>query len=134
MQPYFNQFGITASQWGVLKVLYRAEQEGLRGLRATDVGERLLIKPPSVTNVLHRLQRMDLVSRDVSRTDLRAKRISLTSSGRGLVERILKHHGSHVDILLGGLTAAEQKHFLSLLSRLEQHLQTVIETNSTAEK
>ena len=34
MQPYFVRFGITASQWGVLRALHRAEAEGLPGLRS----------------------------------------------------------------------------------------------------
>src|ERR1041384_3471387 len=60
MTPYFARFGISASQWSVLRTLYRSEQEGERDLRLTDLGERLLIQPPSVTATVDRLQRMGL--------------------------------------------------------------------------
>src|SRR5262249_3520570 len=73
MQSYFAQFGISGSQWGVLRNLHRAEQEGLPGLRLTDLGDRLLIRPPSVTGAIDRLERAGLVVRDGSPTDLRAK-------------------------------------------------------------
>src|SRR5947208_8724398 len=82
MQTYFAQFGITGSQWGVLRNLHRAEQESGPGLRLTDLSERLTIRPPSVTGVVDRLERAGLVLRDGSRTDLRAKRVKLTSKGR----------------------------------------------------
>ena len=44
MHPYFARFGITGSQWGVLRNLHRAQEEGLPRLRLTELGERLLIR------------------------------------------------------------------------------------------
>src|SRR5438132_3267939 len=85
MNPYFARFGISGAQWGVLRNLHRAEMEGLPGLRLTDLSERLLIRPPSVTGVVDRLERGKLVERSGSPTDLRAKRVSLTPRGRQLV-------------------------------------------------
>src|SRR5437588_12552015 len=63
MEPYFARFGISGSQWAVLRTLLRAEAEGRKQLRLTDLGNRLLIRPPSVTGVVDRLQRMGLVAR-----------------------------------------------------------------------
>src|SRR5262245_43600889 len=81
-QPFFARFGISGSQWGVLKALHRAEQESAGGLRLTDLSERLLVRPPSVTGVVDRLQRAGLVVRGESRGDLRSKPLSLTARGR----------------------------------------------------
>src|SRR6516165_11847598 len=77
MHPYFARFGITGSQWGVLRNLHRAEEEGLPRLRLTELGERLLIRPPSVTGLVDRLERARLVARHGSPTDLRTKQVSL---------------------------------------------------------
>src|SRR5258708_2557324 len=85
MQPYFARFGISGSQWGVLRNLHRAEQEGQGGIRLTDLGDRLLIRPPSVTGIVDRLERVGLVHRDGSPEDLRVKRVALTDKGRQLV-------------------------------------------------
>src|SRR6188768_4048112 len=57
MGPYFAARGISASQWGVMRALHRARADGVDGLRLTDLSERLLIRPPSVTGVIDRLQR-----------------------------------------------------------------------------
>jgi DNA-binding MarR family transcriptional regulator len=122
MQPYFAAFGISGSQWGVLRNLQRAEQEGLPGLRLTDLGNRLLITPPSVTGVVDRLERAGLVVRDGSPTDLRAKQVALTPAGRRLVDRVLAVHEGQIDKVLGGLDADERAVLQHLLSRLGQHL------------
>ena len=77
MQPCFARFGITGGQWGVLRNLHRAEAEGRSDLRLTDLSERLLIRPPSVTGVVDRLERAQLVARTDSATDLRVKQVAL---------------------------------------------------------
>jgi DNA-binding MarR family transcriptional regulator len=126
MQPYFSRFGISGAQWGVLRNLHRAEQEQLPGLRLTDLSERLLIRPPSVTGVVDRLERAGLVVRDGSPTDLRAKRVRLTDKGRQIVEQVLAVHGTKMESVLGGLSEAEQVQLHRLLSRLGQHLEGLL--------
>ena len=132
MQPYFAQFGISGSQWGVLRNLHRAEQQGLPGLRLTDLSERLLIRPPSVTGVVDRLQRAGLVVRDGSPFDMRAKQVALTAKGRELIDRVLAVHGRQIDTVLGVLSPAEQKEFHRLLSVLERHLEGIVSRGDVA--
>src|SRR5262249_9716933 len=93
MQPYFARFGITGAQWGVLRNLYLAEQETQEGLRVTDLGERLLIRPPSVTGIVDRMQRAGLVARGNSATDQRARVVRLTPEGRQVIQQVLAVHG-----------------------------------------
>ena len=81
-QPYWSKFGISGSQWGVLRALHRAELERPGGLRLTDLSQRLLVRPPSVTGVIDRLQRVGLVLRGASSGDLRTKPVSLTPRGK----------------------------------------------------
>src|SRR3954467_3165698 len=92
MEPYFARFGLSGAQWAVLRTLTRASDGGLPQLRLTDLGDRLLIRPPSVTGVVDRLQRMGLVARVASSTDQRAKHVTLTPAGRRLVRRVLQNH------------------------------------------
>src|SRR5437016_8465422 len=97
MQPYFARFGISGSQWGVLVNLYRSELKGCKGLPLRELSERLLIRPPSVTGLVDRLERSSLVRRVSSAKDLRVRQIQLTSGGRNLVERILSVHDHQVN-------------------------------------
>jgi DNA-binding MarR family transcriptional regulator len=126
MQPYFARFGISGSQWGLLRTLYRAEKAGQTGLRLTDLSERLLIRPASVTGAVDRLERANFVVRDNSPADHRAKRVELTHEGRQLVERVLAGHEDQVAHVLGGLSSAEQSQFQHLLSRFGQHLEGLL--------
>src|SRR5947209_2656916 len=121
MQPYFGRFGITGSQWGILRTLHRAEREGLPSLRVTDLSDRLLVRPPSVTGAVDRLERAGLVSRDASPDDLRAKEVRLTPRGRRRLDEILAVHADQVDQVLGGLSRAEQAKLQRLLNRLGEH-------------
>lgn len=122
MDPYFMKFGISVSQWGVLRTLQRSEDEGVRALVLTELGDRLLVRPPSVTGAVDRLQRMGFVSRTASDTDQRAKHVKLTAAGRQLVRRVLSKHEAQIERVLGGLSAAERRQLHGLLDRLSEHL------------
>jgi MarR family 2-MHQ and catechol resistance regulon transcriptional repressor len=122
MQPYFAQFGISRSQWAVMRHLSRAECQGQDGLRLTDLSERLIIRPPSVTGVVGRLERDGLVARAASRGDLRAKKVRLTAKGKALVNRVLTGHRRQIQKVMAGLDESEQSELLRLLTQLGEHL------------
>ena len=126
-EPYFARFGLTPSQWGVLRTLHRAAGQGRGDLRLTDLGDRLLVRPPSVTGVIDRLERMGYVTRTASESDLRAKYLSLTPAGRILVERVLEGHAARIRMLLGGLGPDERRQLHRLLDQLSSHLQTLVD-------
>src|SRR5262249_8993445 len=130
MQSYFARFGLSGSQWGLLRNLRRAEQEGLPGLRLTDLSERLLVRPPSVTGVVDRLERAGLVERSESSTDLRAKHVGLTAEGRQLVGSVLGVPGAPMGAGLGALSLPEQTELHRLLKVLGQHLESMLARGS----
>jgi DNA-binding MarR family transcriptional regulator len=130
MLPHFARLGVSASQWGVLRTLHRAESNGNGGLRLTDLSERLLVRPPSVTGVVARLERDGLVTRDPSLTDQRAKTVSLTAAGRQLMRRVLDAHGEQVSKVMGGLGSEGCRQLQELLERLEWHLGGVLDADN----
>jgi DNA-binding MarR family transcriptional regulator len=132
MEPYFSRFGISGSQWGVLRVLHRGEEQGTHGLRLTDLGDRLLIRAPSVTGAVDRLQRMGLVQRKTSSRDLRAKHVSLTLAGHRLIKRVEEHRPEQIATVLGGLSGEEQMALRQLLDRLGAHLERMAEREGHA--
>jgi len=132
MNPYFARFGISGSQWAVLRVLQRAEDHAMPSLRLTDLSSRLLVRPPSVTGVVDRMERMGLVARVACTADLRAKQVSLTDNGRQLVQRVLCDHDKQVEKVLGGLKPGEQIELRRLLGRFNTHLQGLMENVPTS--
>ena len=134
MHPYFAQHGVSGAQWGVLRVLHRAELQGETSLRLTDLGQRLIIRPPSVTALVDRLERLGLVGRVTSGSDRRVRQVSLKPAGRELLVRVLVHHDEFIASLLAGLTAAEQKQFLKLLTKLGSHLEAMAEPEAAPQE
>jgi DNA-binding MarR family transcriptional regulator len=124
--PYFARFGISASQWGILRVLQRAKLKGETALPLKEVSTRLLIQPPSVTGVVDRLERLGFVKRSPSKTDLRVRYLGLTRQGSELLAKVLEGHAERIQALFAGLQAQEQEIMLSLLKRLETHLKTLV--------
>lgn len=126
-EPYFGRFGISGSQWGVLRALHRAEAEGVTSLRVTDLSNRLLVQPPSTTGVVDRLQRMGLVQRKASPNDQRARQVSLTPAGRNLLERVLLEHPTQIAAVMGALNVEEQQELHRLMDKLGAHLKEMAE-------
>ena len=127
LDPFFARSGISGAQWGILWNLYRAEQDGQPLLRVTDLGERLLIRPPSVTGVIDRLVRARLVARTSSTGDHRVKLLELTPAGRELVETMHNAHDDKVTSLLGVLSGEEQKQLHALLEKFANNLESLPE-------
>jgi MarR family 2-MHQ and catechol resistance regulon transcriptional repressor len=132
MQPYFARHGISGAKWGTLRALHRAEQEGHASLRMMELSERLLVRPPSVTGVIDRLEREGWVVRDAAPDDHRARRVRLTPDGRRVVEQVLAAHVKQIDRLMGGLNDDEQTELHRLLERLSEHLDGLLDQPAIA--
>ena len=125
MTPHFARFGITGAQWAVLRALQRAEVEGLDGLHPSSLGQRLLVKKPSVTGVVERLRQAGWVVSKDDEKDHRSKKISLTPEGRRLMRRVLKHHPVQQQRLLGCLSPSEQRQLERLSQKLAVHYESL---------
>jgi DNA-binding MarR family transcriptional regulator len=125
-EPYFARFGISPSQWGVLRVLQRAELKGEGELPLKVVSERLLVQPPSVTGVVNGLERLGLVKRSLMRGDLRVRHLSLTQEGRALLVRVLEAHAERIASLFAAISPAGQEALLALLQQFEGHLRSLV--------
>ncbi len=132
MEPFFLQHGISASQWAVLSVLLRADAQGQEGLRLMDLGQRLLIRPPSVTGVVQRLTKQGLVRISSSKDDHRVRLVSLTERGRELVRKVRKAHGERVHQVLDVLDESERTTLNELMSRLCSRMEAM--SRETGEK
>ena len=105
--------------------MHRAEEEGERGLRLTDIGERLLIRPPSVTGVVDRLAKSGLLKTAMAANDHRAKRVTLTAAGRQKIRRVLDEMPAQVESVLGCLSGEERVQLHQLLEKLDANLEVM---------
>jgi len=127
LDPYFARYGISGSQWGVLRVLQRAEAAQEPELLLSELGKRLLVRPPSITGTVDRLERLGLAVRTASPTDLRSKTVSLTPAGRQLIDRVREGHQARLNMILAGLSDEEQGQLQRLLEKFSAHLKDLAE-------
>lgn len=78
-------FGVTPTQYNVLRILRGAGQSGLCRY---EIGERLVSKVPDVTRLLDRLVDIGLVERERSNDDRRLVTTRITPAGLELLTRI----------------------------------------------
>lgn len=125
MEPYFAQFGLSGAQFGIMMVLARSEELGQKGLRVKDLAGGLLVRPPSISGMVNRLEWMGLLKRSVSQKDQRATQVSLTPRGRQMIRKMSAGHEAAVHQIMEGLTKTEQKQLKQLLTKLADRMQTL---------
>jgi DNA-binding MarR family transcriptional regulator len=80
-----RRFGLTTTQYNVLRILRGA---GGEGLCRNEVGERLVTRVPDVTRLLDRMEGAGLITRQRSGDDRRFVSTHITDKGLKLLERI----------------------------------------------
>jgi DNA-binding MarR family transcriptional regulator len=83
----FAEFGITALQYNILRILYVRDETG-EGLPSGTLGARLMVRVPDVSRLLDRLERAGLIERHRSGEDRRVVTVRLTRAGSDLVEKV----------------------------------------------
>ena len=78
-------FGLTHTQFNVLRILRGAGQDGLCG---REIGERMITKVPDVPRLLDRLEKAELISRERNSDDRRHVIARITAKGKQLVEAV----------------------------------------------
>ena len=81
LKPY----GITSTQYNVLRILRGAGQDGLC---RNEVRDRLIAQVPDVTRLLDRLEDAGLIARERSTTDRRLVATHITAAGLALLEKL----------------------------------------------
>jgi len=76
---YLNEIGITYTQYLVLLVLWESESSSIKGIAKT-----LKLDSPTITPIVQKLEKMNLVKRQRSDLDERIVMVSLTKSGLDL--------------------------------------------------
>ena len=104
-------FGITFARYEVLRLLSFSSSGSLP---LSKIGQRLMVHPTSVTNVIDRLTADGLVDRATDATDRRRVLASLTADGRRVHDRATEALTA-IDFGLGSLPGEQQREAYELL-------------------
>ena len=113
LKPY----GITATQYNVLRILRGAGQEGLC---RNEVRSRMVTSVPDVTRLLDRLEDLDLVTRERGVADRRHMTTRITKEGLRLLDRVDQPVIDSHERLIGHLDGRELKTLLGLLAKVRR--------------
>ena len=107
------------ANWMVLSVLYGSEDESST---ASNLGEACLEKPANLTRVCDDLDARGLIKRGVRAGDRRCVMISLTDSGRALIERAMPDVTQHIARAYQDFTSTEMAKMEKMGERLLTNL------------
>lgn len=109
----FRDFGLTPSQYNVLRIL-RGEGQPMPCL---DIADRLIQVVPAITGLVDRLEKQALVCRERCTADRRVVYIQITKKALTLLKRMDDPVQALHKRLLGHLTQAELKQLTRLLEK-----------------
>lgn len=88
------------------------------GMYPSDLAEFAGVSRATISVMLRRMQRDQLVYSMPDKDDKRAKRIRLTEAGRKFMNDILPEHYLRITKLIGKLSNAEQETLITLLNKI----------------
>lgn len=124
LHPFFEGWGITGAQFGVLRCLSDA---GPDGLMLSDLSKRLMVTCGNTTGVVDRLEQAGYLRRERRPGDRRIVMARLTPEGAELFARIQPAHLRLMQSLMDGLTTEEKL----VLGRVCERLHHAIEESRT---
>ena len=114
---YLNEIGITYTQYLVLLVLWELENCSIK-----DIAKTLKLDSPTITPIVQKLEKMNLVKRQRSDKDERMVLVSLTKAGIDLEDQV-----ADIQDKVACKTHLKTKDFNELKETLNQLTQTMSE-------
>ncbi len=106
-------FNVTASQWGVIAVLFHKEADTVRGVAA-----RIGLDGGAVSRLADRLAEKGLLVRAPDDTDSRSVRLILTDAGKALMPRLAEAVDANEAAWFRSLDKADRRQFKKRLRKL----------------
>ena len=121
-----DEAGLSFAQYRVLMHLFFAEQMGDRSqLNPSEISERQGVSRNTMSSFIRNLEGDGLIERDLDPGDRRRFNISLTDSGRAIVNQHMRNHLKSIDHCFSALTPEERETLFQLLQKLGAHVMAV---------
>lgn len=88
------------------------------GIRATELAKLAGVRPASITEAVHRLEKQEYVVKEKDETDSRVKRIYITDKTRKEMEEHTRIKQKRNEAILSCLTKDEAEQFLAICDKL----------------
>ena len=118
LERLFRQFGLTSSQYNVLRIL-RGEGQSLP---ITEIAARTITVVPGMTGVIDRLETAEMVRRDRSAEDRRVIYVEITPKALEVLAKLDKPLMELHAQMVGGLNDTEKRDIVRLMEKLRSSL------------
>lgn len=116
-EQMLRPYGITGTQYNVLRILRGAPQDGLC---RNEIRDRLVTRMPDVTRLLDRMEAAGLITRTRGSADRRMVSTQLTQEGRVLVDSLDAPTTTEHRDRLGHLSAEQLRTLIDLLTEVRR--------------
>jgi MarR family 2-MHQ and catechol resistance regulon transcriptional repressor len=106
-------YGLNPTEFAVLELIYNKGEQTVQ-----KIGEKVLIASSSITYVVDKLEKKNLILRTPSPEDRRITFVSITDDGRKMMDDIFPNHSKSVQRILGGLDVEEKILVIGQLKKL----------------
>ena len=113
MKSVFDKEGITGQQYNILRILRGAGKP----ISTLQIRERMLDKMSDTSRIVDRLVIKELAQKNTCKNDKRLVDVSITLTGKKLLEKIDRYEND-MDAIFGNLSAAEAKTLNTLLDKI----------------
>jgi DNA-binding MarR family transcriptional regulator len=117
VEQFLKPYGVTATQYNVLRILRGAEPVGLC---RNELRERMLTRMPDVTRLLDRMEEVGLVSRTREEEDRRMVRTKVTLAGLEILSAVDEVTQQEHKRRFRGLDATQLQTLIDLLTLVRQ--------------
>jgi len=123
-QRKVRKFGVTSTQYNVLRILRGAHP---RGLQCAAIGSCMLTAEPDITRLLTRLKTLKLIRQQRDRNDRRVVWTQISESGLELLKTMDPVVEQLPKDILGHMSEAEIEELIRLLELARQNGKTMLE-------
>ncbi len=116
---FFGKYGITGTQFNILKMLREFEAEGLS---QQELSQKLVVTQSNVVGLIDRLEKSGYVQRKAHPTDRRFNLLELTAKGRKLVDDLEVLYFKKINELMGTLPERQKQTIITALGDLRERI------------
>lgn len=114
LEDYLSKHNLSQRKFFILILLLRNPN----GLNISQLADKTGVSCASITGLVERMRKGELVTREEDASDRRIAIVRITAAGEKLLEKALPDHYRRVSELMSGLTEKERDNLQKLLKKL----------------
>lgn len=108
-----RKLGLNPTEFAVLEFIYHKGDQPIQ-----KIGEKVLIASSSITYVVDKLEKKNLLRRKPCLKDRRVIYATITEDGMELMKKVFPSHRQAIKEIMGGLNIEEKSHLIQQLKKL----------------